>query len=369
LAIPPLVLVFAGSENQGLAPGRNGFEQALFSLVCMALLISALAFIELRKQLQKLEAALKRIEFLESIANDGRPIEFDDAGHPSDALPIGAEFPDFAIQNLDSRIVTFEHLLADFRPKLFFFVGPRCEPCKGLIPFFKDWKAKLEDKVRFVFISSGSKDENKNRFSDLATDDILIEEDRQLAKKVYAKWTPTALFVRADGKISSHPAVGDVAIKDFVEKIAKENFSSEGFYIANGSSEMSRIKIGSEVPEFELVSIDGKRITRDNFLGHETIALFLSVTCAYCQQVKDRLRVIEKEIANPKFIIFSDGEVEDYRGIELETPIILDKGYSVATKLGMLGAPSAVLINENGVIVSETAIGTNAIWSLLGKYD
>jgi hypothetical protein len=33
----------------------------------------------------------------------------------------------------------------------------------------------------------------------------------------------------------------------------------------------------------------------------------------------------------------------------------------------MYGTPSAVLVNEDGVIVSETAIGAPDIWALIGK--
>jgi len=46
---------------------------------------------------------------------------------------------------------------------------------------------------------------------------------------------------------------------------------------------------------------------------------------------------------------------------------LIDKEYETALKLGMYGTPSAVLVNENGRIVSETATGAPQIWALLGK--
>jgi hypothetical protein len=33
----------------------------------------------------------------------------------------------------------------------------------------------------------------------------------------------------------------------------------------------------------------------------------------------------------------------------------------------MQGTPSAILVNERGIVVSETAIGAPDIWSLIGK--
>jgi hypothetical protein len=47
--------------------------------------------------------------------------------------------------------------------------------------------------------------------------------------------------------------------------------------------------------------------------------------------------------------------------------VILDEGHKTAAGFGMYGTPSAVLVNEDGVIVSETAIGAPDIWALIGK--
>ncbi len=46
---------------------------------------------------------------------------------------------------------------------------------------------------------------------------------------------------------------------------------------------------------------------------------------------------------------------------------MLEKEREVSKIFGMDGTPSAVLINENGKIVSEVAVGADQIWSLLGK--
>ncbi len=65
--------------------------------------------------------------------------------------------------------------------------------------------------------------------------------------------------------------------------------------------------------------------------------------------------------------MFSDGETEAHRDLELNSPILLDKEYKTAAKLGMFGTPSAILVNEDGKIASETALGSAQIWALIGK--
>ena len=84
----------------------------------------------------------------------------------------------------------------------------------------------------------------------------------------------------------------------------------------------------------------------------------------------DQIREWEKGNTNgTRVLVFSEGEREIHEGYNIKSPILLDKGYATAIKLGMFGAPSAVLIDERGVIISETAIGSGSIWSLIGKYD
>ena len=70
---------------------------------------------------------------------------------------------------------------------------------------------------------------------------------------------------------------------------------------------------------------------------------------------------------DPDLIVFSDGAAEDLQDLGLRSPVILDAGHKVSELLGMFGTPSAVLIDENGTIISEAAVGSPNIWALVGK--
>jgi hypothetical protein len=70
---------------------------------------------------------------------------------------------------------------------------------------------------------------------------------------------------------------------------------------------------------------------------------------------------------DPNLVVFSDGDPEAHKELQLQAPIIMDKDYVVAAELGMMGTPSAVLINEKGEIVTETGVGAANIWALIGK--
>ena len=66
-------------------------------------------------------------------------------------------------------------------------------------------------------------------------------------------------------------------------------------------------------------------------------------------------------------IVFSDGDQEALKNMGLKSPVVYDEGHKTSTGFGMFGTPSAVLINEDGKFVTETAIGAPDIWSLIGK--
>ena len=369
IALLPIALIVAGRGNQGYPLGETSVQIApnvAIAMIFVALIVAASYLHRLFGENRKLA---RRIDFLETLENGGAPIERDEMGNPADNLPIGAPFPDFSLPDAAGRIVTFEHLIADYKPKVFLFVGPKCEPCKSLIPDFLKWKAQFDGRVRLVFISSGTAAENRERFGDDLSSGMLLQSNKELGNKVHCKWTPTALFVSADGNIASHPAVGEGAIRDLFDKLAREDFTAEHFHVPTPGVP-GRIKIGESVPEISLTDLSGRVITREDFTGAQTLAVFLTTTCGHCQTVVDQIREWEKGNTNgTRVLVFSEGEREIHEGYNIKSPILLDKGYATAIKLGMFGAPSAVLIDERGVIISETAIGSGSIWSLIGKYD
>jgi thiol-disulfide isomerase/thioredoxin/uncharacterized membrane protein YphA (DoxX/SURF4 family) len=369
IALLPIALIVAGRGNQGYPLGGSDSQitqNVVVAFLSVGLIITASYLYRLFGENRKL---VRRLEFLEALENGGAPIERDEMGNPTDARPIGAPFPDFSLPDTTGRLVTFEHLLVDFKPKIFLFVSPNCDPCKSMIPQFRKWKEQFEGRLGLVFVSSGSAAENIERFGEELASVMLLQEKKELANKVYCKWTPTALFVSADGNIAGHPAVGEGSISDLFDKLAREDFTADHFHVPVPGIP-GRIRIGQPVPEMAVTDISGRTITREFFHGGQTLALFLSTTCSYCQTVVDQLREWERTNTNgTKVVVFSEGERETHEGYGIKSPIVIEKNFPTANKLGMYGTPSAVLIDEGGVIVTETAVGGPAIWSLIGNYD
>ncbi len=362
-----LHIFVTGKKNRGWSLYRVqksiGADNAAILVSGLSIVVIVMLVLVLVRQ----QEVLRRLETAELMARDGIAVERDGIGHPNDGLPIGGLFPDFELSDLAGNSVTLMRLLDAGKPLLFLFVSPTCEPCKALLPEFDTWQAELEDKLRFVLISTGDARKNREKLGgDKWT--ILLQRDRELADLVGARWTPTAMVVNTDGRVLSHTAAGDVAIRELIAKLKNADLGSKYQYFANGRSDVHTLRIGDVIPDLSVTDVDGDVIDTDHFRGQPTLLAFWSSTCPHCMTMMDDLREWEKtkDDRAPNLTVFSDSSGA-LQGLDLMSRVIVDEHYHTAALFGMRSTPSAVLIDENGRFASETAIGERAIWSLVGR--
>ncbi len=368
LSLLALFLIAQGRDGQGysLTDGGSGTMQLI--LIFLVLALVAVVLFYLNKVLENQKEILRRIDLLEVLSRDGVPLERSDAGNPHDGLPIGAPFPSFELTDTSNKSASLSTVLKNGLPSLFFFASPTCEPCKALLPELERWEAELGDRVSFVLFSSGTSEANAGKFA-VFSDEVILDDNRKIAESVYARWTPTAIFVRADGTIGSHPAAGDIAIRKLVDSVREGDPTRPNFFVALSDNGAGQPKIGQPIPEFSLEDIEGKSVTSGNFQGDRTLAVFWSLTCPHCTAMMAELKKWDasRTESDPRLIVFSDGEKEAHQRLGLTSPVVLDSGYKTSEQLGMFGTPSAVIVDETGTIVSETAMGASNIWALIGK--
>lgn len=368
-AVPAALLAIRGNGAQGmsLADPNLDIMQLILGVATVGLLIAAL--FRLKKISEQQRQIMRRLEVMELMAQDGATVTRDEAGLPDEGLPIGALFPNFELPDLSGRTVSLNELKTDHKPILFLFVSPTCNPCKALLPEFEQWQTELGNKLNFVFLSSGSAEENSGKFEGDAAKTILLQNEREIGEAVQAQWTPTAILVDAHGRIASHVAAGDNAIRELIERIKENDPGKELTYFTNGHGHSHGSKLGETIPQFSLKDIQGNEVSSDTFRGRETLVAFWSLTCPFCREMIADLRDWEgaRGKDDPALILFSEGDVDEHKEFGLSSPIILEDDYKTAAKFGMFGTPSAVLVNEEGKIISETAVGAPVIWSLVGR--
>jgi len=358
-----------GRARQGLQMNQLTVEIMPTILGTLAVLMLGGALLYLRKIIALQEEFRRRLDVLEVVAREGAPVDHEHFSDPHDGLPIGSPLPEFQLRSLDGTPVSSRELVRDDKGVLFFFVSPACEPCQILMPEFRNWSDDLKDRISTVFVSSGDEKENRKKFAELGDSTVLLDDDRSFAIAAGGRWTPTALYVDANGRIASHVSAGDTAVAELVDKIKASDLNTPFTFFSSGHHQGRGLKIGEETPDFALVDIEGREITRHDLLGKRTLFTFWSPTCPYCTKLLDEFKKWETSRTNghPNIILISDGDVKEHKEFGFRSPVILDKDYRTAAHLGMLGTPSAVLVNENGIIESETAVGAKNIWALLGR--
>lgn len=284
---------------------------------------------------------------------------------PDEGLPIGAPVPDFELPDMDGRTVSFEGM-AGGKAALFFFISPTCAPCKALLPEIGKWQEEFAGKIDFIFISSGSVEDNSAKLPQLGGQTVLLQKKKETADLFKAKWTPTAILANAEGMLASRPAAGDAAIRDLIDKVREKSENID--FVENGRGMgPNELKIGQSVPAFQLPVAGGDSVSDSLIKGKKTLALFWGLDCPYCHRMLPEIKEWEKTEHDTQLIVFSSGDAQANSDLGFQAPVLIDERNMIGTELGMFGTPSAVLIDESGKIVSETAIGAEQIWSLIGK--
>src|SRR5262249_23585066 len=140
------------------------------------------------------------------------------AGDAAHELAVGAAAPPFTLDDLDGAPVSLDQLRMAGRPVVLVFSDPQCGPCAGLLPDLVAWEAAHAARVTLALISRGSRDANRRRGA-AALQHALLQHDREVARAYGAHATPTAILVRADGRVGSALAAGATAIRRLVTDV------------------------------------------------------------------------------------------------------------------------------------------------------
>ena len=216
LLIAAGVLVFGGS-SASTASLLDVLEYATadwwFLILAGAIVVQGWLIFHLMRQQGRLLLKIDNLELRLDLAGVAQP----ETTYESYAgLPTGTEAPAFRARRLDCGTSTLAELLDAGKPVLLVFSDPQCGPCNAILPVIVTWRAEPEAAVRVVVISRGTLPDNADKFGNLGLNDVLIQEDREIAELYRMLATPSAVLVDANGVISTPAAVGSEAIEELV---------------------------------------------------------------------------------------------------------------------------------------------------------
>jgi peroxiredoxin len=130
--------------------------------------------------------------------------------------------------------------------------------------------------------------------------------------------------------------------------------------------EAAGAKIGQPAPALKLPDLDGKQIDLADLRGKNTLVLFWNPGCGFCQQMLPDLKAWEASRPKnaPRLLVVSSGGVEANRALGLRSAVVLEPSFQAGYAFGVNGTPSAVLVDAQGRIASEVAVGAQAVLAL-----
>jgi peroxiredoxin len=375
------------------------------ALVVSWVLVGALAFAlyvlikqhgELIMYQQDLDHRLELSSFLEGKRTEREGSS--PAGAEEHGLPVGTPAPEFALEDLQGTEKTVESYRG--KPFVVAFFSDTCGYCLRMAP--EVGRAAKSDRP-LVLISHGDKEKHlelaaENKWKS----DVLIEPEYDLMMAYQVLGTPSGYLVDGEGRIASTMAVGADAVMELLDATPLEpeadteggasgNGHVHGMELAAGNGteaaaatgtalktrdvEESKIvrdglPAGTEAPNFVLPDLDDKPHALVDYRGKRVLLVFSDVTCGPCEAMSpDLVKLAEKKGDKLQVLMVSRGDVESNRqkaqAFGYPFPVLRQKNWEISKLYGMFATPIGFLIDENGVIEKDVAVGPEPILDLV----
>lgn len=290
-------------------------------------------------------------------------------------LGVGKEFEPFSLPDLDGQTVS----LADFRGKRVLVVhwSPQCGFCDLVAPELAKLQADLNARnVRLLLVSSGDADSNRK----LAEEHgllcpVLLMKGSRSPTPFENMGTPVAYLLDERGRVARPVAVGSNEVPALACEAARAKDGGEKRLpgerpLSESRIERGGLKGGTPAPPFSLPDIHGRLTSLEEFRGRRVLLVFTDSHCGPCDRLAPELvRLHSQHRDNGLAVVMvGRGEPEENRrkaeqyGIEF--PLVLQEQWKLSKAYGIFATPVAFLIDEQGVIARNVAMGADEILAL-----
>jgi peroxiredoxin/uncharacterized membrane protein YphA (DoxX/SURF4 family) len=353
--------------------------------VVLALLAGQWVFlVHLLRQNGRLLVRLEAVEA--SLATGGSVVAPSENGTPiqqAEGLPVGSAAPQFSLSGLHGETLTLNALRSSDTPVMLLFTDPDCGPCNALLPEVGRWQQEHAEKLTLALISWGEVEENKTKAQEHALKNVLLQKDWEVSESYEVRGTPSAVLIAPDGKIASPVAGGTEGIKGLLSYAVGERTQLPmqpqaqaqgqpcpncGKVHAAAPTVPAAQKVGEQAPEVKLPDLESNTVELSDFRGKETLVLFWNPGCGFCQQMLPDLKEWEATSPEdaPRLVVVSAGSEDANKQMGLASPVLLDQNFATGRAFGASGTPSGVLIDAQGKVASEVAVGSPAVMELAG---
>jgi peroxiredoxin len=307
------------------------------------------------------------------------------AKHPAEdrrkpaGLPVGAAAPDFELPDLAG----VRRRLSEFRGQdaLLIFFSPTCGFCTRMAANLAALTAGGGRAIPIV-VTTGDADENRKLIEQSGVRCVVLRQERMEVAALYrAHGTPMGYRIDAQGRIASELAVGAEPLLKLADprepqqpatgakgngSVPKGNQPHPS--LARSRLNRSGLKAGAVAPEFRLPLVGGGELALADLRGRRVLLVFSDPDCGPCDDLAPRLQELHLERPDLRVVVISrrDAEATSAKAaaLGLTFPIVMQRQWEISLRYGMFATPIGYLIDEQGTVVKDVAVGIEPILAL-----
>ncbi|MFO1096041.1 MAG: redoxin domain-containing protein [Planctomycetaceae bacterium] len=292
-------------------------------------------------------------------------------------LAVGTPAPDFELPDLAGA----RRRLSDYRGRdlLLIFFNPKCGFCTKMVA---DLAALPIDGANGravpVVVTTGDSDENRQLVEEHGIRCVvLLQEQMEVASRYRAQGTPMGYRIDAAGRIASELTIGGEPLLQLAAAQAPASSKGRAFdkhkqepdpSLARSRLNRSGLKAGTVAPDFRLPRIDGSELSLSDLRGERLLLVFSDPDCGPCDALAPRLQELHLQCPDLQIVVISRRDADATRAkadsLGLTYPIVMQKRWEVSLKYGMFATPIGYLIDEQGTILQDVAVGIESILAL-----
>lgn len=296
-----------------------------------------------------------------------------------EGLPLGSVAPDFELPDLSGG----RHKLSEFRGQdvLLMFFNPKCGFCTKMVADLAALPVESGNgRALPVVVTTGDADENRKLVAEHGVRClVLLQQEMEVASRFRAQGTPMGYRLDAGGRIASPLVAGAEPLL----QLAGAPFSPVPTGRAHGSKSKHKVpdpslarsrinrsglKAGTPAPEFTLPQITGEELSLADLRGGRVLLVFSDPECGPCDELAPQLQELHVTRPDVQVLVISRRDADATRAkaesLGLTYPIVMQKQWELSMKYGMFATPIGYLIDEQGVLLSDVAVGVGPILSL-----
>lgn len=300
------------------------------------------------------------------------------AVRPDDPFQPGQPAPAVRAPDLDGKRVS----LGDFKGKRVVAVmwNPGCGFCDMIAPGLAESVAALRQRnTELVLLAHGNRADNRRllRERGLQVPTLLVDEAQPRTPGFSNYGTPTAFLIDERGVVARGPEVGANNVPALIRELLAAPPGDTATRLpgekplTESRIEREGLRPGTPAPVFRLPDLDGRVRSLAEYRGQKVLVVFSDPNCGPCLNLAPKLQAAHasRGSQSPHLIMVSRGSPEENRQkageLGLTFPIVLQDKWKTSKEFGIFATPVAFLIDEQGKVAQEVAIGEEAILNLV----